>query len=232
MSSRKAAFFDVDGTLIKGLLPCAFPDYLTRKGFFDKKKDNRIQELIRLYREGKLSYRYVSVRVPKLYAAGIKGQKHSEIMKLASTFMKEYSKNIFPYSKGLISLMNRNGFLTIVITSAPAETLPSLRSLGFKRLYGTEMHIRKGIYTGEMKRNLILAEEKKEVITSIIKKYHIDLKSSFAFGDSEQDLAMLSRVGNPVPLNPAPLLREYALKKGWCIPRDVIKEVRELVGRI
>jgi HAD superfamily hydrolase (TIGR01490 family) len=225
---RKAAFFDVDGTLIKGLIICAFPDYLAGRGFFDKKKNERIQELTHLYGEGKISYRYASVRIPKLYAAGIKGQKQSEIMELASAFLREYSKNVFPYSKGLVSLFKRNGFLTIAVSGSPIEAVTPL-NMDFREIQGTEMEVRNGVYTGKVKRNLILAEEKRKVITSLIKKYNIDMKSSFAFGDTEQDLPMLGKVGHPVPLNPAPLLRKHALKKGWCIPKDVLKEVKEML---
>jgi len=228
---RKAAFFDVDGTLIKGFIICAFPDYLARRGFFDRKKNDRIQQLTRLYWEGKITYRYASVRVPKLYAAGIEGQRHSEIMKLASSFIREYSKNILPYSKGLVSLMNRKGFFTIALSGSPIEVVSILKNMSFREIHGTEMRTRNGVYTGKVKRNLIIAEEKKKLLTSLIKKYKIDLKSSFAFGDTEQDLPMLLRVGNPIPLNSNSLLREYALKKGWCIPHDVIQEVKELVGR-
>jgi phosphoserine phosphatase len=38
---------------------------------------------------------------------------------------------------------------------------------------------------------------------------------------------MLGRVGNPVPLNPTTLLREYAIKEGWRIPQNVVKEIKE-----
>ena len=75
----------------------------------------------------------------------------------------------------------------------------------------------------------IKLEEKKELLDSIIRKYKIDLKDSFAFGDTEQDLPMLSRVGNPVPLNPTPLLCKLALERGWHIPKNILKEVKDLL---
>lgn len=227
--TRKAAFFDIDGTLIKGLIICSFPDYLAEKGVFDRNTNEGIQELTRLYSEGKRSYRYISVRIPTLYAIGIKGRRQLEIMKLAPFFMMEYDKNVFSYSQGLISLMNRNDFFTIAVSGSPIEAVSVLKNMGFGKIYGTEMTVREGIYTGKVKRNLIIAEEKRKLVTSIIKKYGIDMKESFAFGDTEQDLPMLRRVGNPVPLNPSPLLREYALKEGWHIPKNVLKGVKELL---
>jgi HAD superfamily hydrolase (TIGR01490 family) len=226
---RKAAFFDIDGTLIKGNLFCAFPDYLSRKGFFDKTANQRIQELWHLYKKGKVTYHYISIRIPDLYGVGIKGKKQSEILEFASAFMRTYN-DLFPYSTSLVYLMNKNNFFTIAVSGAPIEVVSNLKSMAFKKIYGTEIHIRNGIYTGKVKRNLIISEEKRKLLASLIKKYKIDLKKSFAFGDTEQDLPMLSRVGNPIPLNPNPLLRKHAVKRGWYIPKDVMIEVNELVG--
>jgi HAD superfamily phosphoserine phosphatase-like hydrolase len=226
---RKAAFFDIDGTLLKGFIICAFPDYLAGRGFFDKRKNERIQELTRLYWEGKISYRHAGVLIPKLYAAGIKGRRQSEIIKLAPAFMREHSRNMRPYTKGLISLMNKSGFMTIAISASPIEALLELKSIGFMKIYGSEMEVRRGVYTGRLMRDLALSESKREVINSLIKRYGINTRDSFAFGDTEQDLPMLSSVGHPVPLNSNPLLREYAMRKGWCIPKDVLKEVKEIL---
>jgi len=227
-TGRKAAFFDIDGTLIKGLIICVFPDYLAGKGFFDKKMNDRIQELLRLYKKGKVSYRYIAMRIPNLYAAGVKGRRRAEIRKLASAFMRGYRKNIFHYSKRLVSLMNDAGFLTIAISGSPVEAIHALE-MGFREVYGSEMQVGDGIYTGKVGRNLIIAEEKRKLLGSIIRKHRIDLKDSFAFGDTEQDLPMLSRVGNPLPLNPAPLLRNAAKERGWRITSDVLKDVRKLL---
>ena len=36
----------------------------------------------------------------------------------------------------------------------------------------------------------------------IVKKYNIDLSKSYAYGDTNGDITMLRRVGNPVAINP------------------------------
>jgi HAD superfamily hydrolase (TIGR01490 family) len=224
----KAAFFDVDGTLVKGYMILAFPDFLTKKGFFDRKANDRIQSLRRLYSSGKIRYRVLSVKIPGLFAAGIEGQTQSEIEDLATEFTETYSKNIFPYSRKLVSLMNSHGFFTVAVSGSPIEVLKTLE-MGFRETQGTEMEVVNGIYTGRVMRNLIISEGKKRVIASIIDRHAFDLRHSFAFGDTEQDLVMLRLVGNPVTLNPNPLLREEALEKGWRIPRDVVREVKEML---
>ena len=74
---------------------------------------------------------------------------------------------------------------------------------------------------------MIISAEKRKVIDGLLKEYDVDLAHSFAFGDTEQDLPLLSAVGNPVPLNPNELLRNHSEMKGWPIPKDVVREVRE-----
>lgn len=220
----------MDGTLIKGYMILAFPDFLAKKGFFDRKANDRIQNLCRLYSSGKIRYRVLSVKIPGLFAAGIEGQTQSEIEGLAMEFTRIYSKNIFPYSRKLVSLMNNHGFFTVAVSGSPIEVLKTLE-MGFRETQGTEMEVVNGIYTGKVRRNLIISEGKEKVIASIIDRHAFDLGHSFAFGDTEQDLVMLRRVGNPLVLNPNSSLREEALEKGWRIPHDVIGEVKERLHR-
>jgi len=209
-AERKAAFFDVDGTLLKGAIICDFAGYLTRKGFFDKKVNDNIKVQEILYGVGFINYRKVAERIPELYAAGIKGQKQSEIIELASEFMKEYRKNIPQSSKDLVSLMNKKGLLTVGISGSPIETVSFLKDyLGFKEVHGSEMEVVNGVYTGRVKKNLGVQEEKYELLNSLIERYKINSKDSFAFGDTEQDLRMLSKVGNPYLLNPSTGANEW-----------------------
>jgi len=47
----------------------------------------------------------------------------------------------------------------------------------------------------------------------------IDLKESFAFGDSYADLEMLECVGHPVAVNPDSRLKRIAIERGWTIEK-------------
>lgn len=42
-----------------------------------------------------------------------------------------------------------------------------------------------------------------------IKKYDIDMSKSFAYGDTNGDISMLKRVGNPIAINPTRELLTY-----------------------
>jgi putative phosphoserine phosphatase/1-acylglycerol-3-phosphate O-acyltransferase len=45
----------------------------------------------------------------------------------------------------------------------------------------------------------------------------IDLDASYAYGNHQSDIPLLETVGNPVAVEPTPLLRKTARAKGWPI---------------
>ena len=68
-----------------------------------------------------------------------------------------------------------------------------------------------------------------------MKKHNINLIRSFAFGDTEQDLAFLLKVGNPIAVNPNQGLLRIAKEKGWTIcqsEKKIIKKIKSRLDRI
>ena len=63
-------------------------------------------------------------------------------------------------------------------------------------------------FTGEIIR-MWDSENKQRTLDEFVKKYNVDLKNSYAYGDTVGDLSMLKMVGNPVAINPN---REFLLK--------------------
>ena len=54
---------------------------------------------------------------------------------------------------------------------------------------------------------------------SLSAKYGIDLDKSFFYSDSDDDIQLLERVGNPRPLNPNSRLQDIAERRGWPVRR-------------
>lgn len=227
MTPEKLALFDIDGTLLKGLLIMDFPTYMARKGAFDCSMERELSNLARLYAQRRIPYQTLAIKVPELYAKGIEGQVRAKISAMGNDFISESRDRIFAYSKPLVSMMGKRGFVTVAISGSPIEVIRPLEPLGFVKMFGTEMEVQDGKYTGEVQRNLIISTEKQKVIDGLLKEYDVDLVHSFAFGDTEQDLPMLSTVGNPVPLNPNELLRNHAEARGWSVPKEVVPEIRQ-----
>jgi HAD superfamily phosphoserine phosphatase-like hydrolase len=216
---RRASLFDWDGTLTdmkKVFLTNDFVSYLSSLGAATEGSDTDMKNLISLYKSGKIRYRDAVIKVLDVYASSIKGMPVSALNGHARAFAsKVVSSSLHPYSKSLVSLMNGYG-ITIAISGAPHELICALGDLvGFSLSYGSVFGVEKGIFTGKLEQNLAISEGKEATIAKIVKENDIDLESSFAFGDTLEDLPLLSKAGTPVALNPDSALLSVAKDRRW-----------------
>lgn len=213
-----ASFFDLDGTLNKGWLMYEFSKHLVSANLISRENFHKIEKWKNLFFEHKVSYRKIAIKIPRIYAISFKDRREAIVRKEAKHFVKEViDRHLYPYAKTLTTIMKKHG-MTIGISGAPAEIVLLLGEyFDFDLTYGTKLEVDKGIYTGKLKQNLVLRETKEAIIEKIVDEHTIDLHKSFGFGDTEQDLAFLSRVGYPVALNPNQKLLFIAKKKGWTI---------------
>lgn len=235
----KASFFDIDGTLtLKNMfLGTHFPKYLVSKGIFPQNKYEIIENLLQSYFENKITYREVASKLMEIYPTGLKNVSEKKVKKEADNFVKEVvlKQYMYPYTERLTKLMRKYG-VNIGISGAPREVVVSLgKHFSFDFCYGTEAEIKNGVYTGKLKQNLVISEAKESLLNKLVKEKDIDLRKSFAFGDTGQDAPMLSKVGNPVALNPDKDLLDMAKDNGWQVftsEDDIIGEISKKLERL
>src|SRR6266849_5266876 len=85
----------------------------------------------------------------------------------------------------------------------------------FLGVCATRLEEREGRWTGEIDGEAVCGPEKARVIERLAEKHALDLSRSFAYGNSAADRWMLARVGNPVAVNPSPILQRIARAAGW-----------------
>jgi len=226
----KASFFDIDGTLVKGFLITEFSRQLSKKDIFDEKLFVGIENWIKLYKEDKATYRKIVLEIPKIYSKGIKGLEERDVKNEARKFVKVYLKKIIqPYTIDLVKLMKNYG-MTIGISGSPIEIVSLVgKVFNFDLAYGSKFEIKDGVYTGKMRRNFITKEMKDVILKKIIRQNKIDLNKSFGFGDTEQDMSILSKVKYPIALNPNKNLLNIVKSKGWMIfnsNNDVVRVLK------
>ncbi len=225
------SFFDLDGTLSKGLLITEFSKHLVSTNLFPKENYSEIEKWNKLYLEKKVTYRKIAIEKPKIYAFSLKNRAVDDIKREAKVFVEKVKENLlYPYAKELVKLMKKYG-MTILISGSPVEVVTLLGEyFHFDLSYGTELEVKREVYTGKLKQNLIIKETKETILEKIIYENKIDLSKSFGFGDTEQDLSFLSKVGNPVALNPNKELLFIAQKNSWMTFNagdDVINKINE-----
>lgn len=212
----KAAFFDIDGTLINDFAPITFLAMAAEKGLFGQKNKKNLLRSAEQYSKNEITYQALSTIWGENISEGLQGQKQNEILKLNGEFWELIKPKVAFWAEPLISLFNKQGYRTITISGSHIELLSLYKDkFGFSDTFGTIVETKNGVYTGKLITNSVLDTDKHAIFLRFVQDNTIDTAHSFGLGDTEHDLAFLSHVGNPVAVNPTTLLEKYAREHSW-----------------
>lgn len=219
-----AAFFDVDNTLIRGASAFHLAAGLYRRGFFRKR------DLWR-YAFHQLRYRVLGEnkdQIDDLRTEALqimRGHSVAEVTAIAEDIYDQVlCLRIYPGTKRLLDEHVAAGHGVWLITATPVEIASLLaRRLGATGGLGTVAEHADGHYTGRLVGDMLHGEAKAAAVRTLAAERGIDLERSYAYGDSLNDVPILSAVGRPCAINPERRLRRFAAEVGW--------PVREFRGR-
>lgn len=218
MSDRKrAAFFDLDNTLIKGSSFFYFVKGLVDRGALSKRQVARFSwEHAKFIRRGEENSNIVADATRRALTL-ISGRSHSAMLAICEEIVLDFlPKKLFPEMKNRIE---EHQFLeddTWLITAAPSEIADVIaKQLGMTGAIGTKSRVTNGIYSGDLASTAMHGPEKAKAIKEIAFKNNYNLDRSFAYSDSLNDLPMLVSVGNPHAVNPEKDLIRIAQKNKW-----------------
>ena len=219
LTPRRAAFFDVDNTLVRGSTIYFLGRGMYQRGFFTKSDISRfVLANLRFRLTGTEKQDEIN-RFQKSAQDFIGGHNVSEIQAVAQEIYDEYVSPAL--WEGTIEIAQRHlndGVEVWLVTAAPEDmaTLIAER-LGFTGAIGSKAAIEDGHYTGAMNGPLLHGREKATAIQELAKENGFDLANCFGYSDSYNDLPLLLTVGNPSAINPDAKLRIRALQERWPI---------------
>lgn len=195
----RLAFFDIDGVLVKPWLLRRFADYLQSVGLFDSAVLATIDELLVTYKRNG-NYEDLAVKGVELYAYGMKGHSIRIISEASEEFWSMHEQAIiYPHITEIARLISSRCH-SIAVSGTSVEVLsPLCKRLGITDIFGTELTLDNGVFTGEVTKNRALSNSKNEIIEEY-RRDHPDeniWKLSFGFGDTQQDVPLLKYVGFP-----------------------------------
>ncbi|MHB8512002.1 MAG: HAD family hydrolase [Actinomycetota bacterium] len=214
----RAAFFDLDKTLIPGSSL-----FLLARGMYERDY-YRVWDMAR-FAWGQIEFRLLgseqqssmnSSRQAALEFA--KGRHRDEFAALGHEIVEErILPRVYPDIAQVIRQHNESGDLTFLVTAAPIEVAEVIASgLGMSGALGTESELdEQGRYTGRLNSEVLHGPAKARAIEELAHEHGIDLKQSHAYSDSINDLPLLEAVGNPHAVNPDHSLRRIARTRGW-----------------
>ncbi len=214
--SPVAAFFDVDNTIIRGASAFHLGVGLYRRGFF------RTADIVRfgfhqahylMFGENKQQIAEVRDRALSI----MRGRSVAEVLTLAEDVYDEVlALRIFPGTQRLLDQHLRAGHQVWLVTATPTEIGDLIaRRLGATGALGTIAEHTDGFYTGRLVGDMMHGQAKAEGVRTLAEKQGLDLSQSFAYGDSANDVPLLSEVGFPCAINPDTRLRRHAAVVGW-----------------
>lgn len=114
---------------------------------------------------------------------------------------------------------HRNNRDTLVIISATNLfiTQPIAELLGIPHILSTEPEFLNGRYTGQYIGTTTFKEGKVIALREWLEQQQLDLKGSYFYSDSHNDLPLLEQVDHPVAVNPDEKLQKVANERSWPI---------------
>lgn len=215
----RAAFFDVDNTVMQGASIFHLARGLHRRKFFTTR-----DILGAAYKQA--YFRIVGVEDPEHVAEArnsalsfIAGHTVQELEELGEEIFDEaMAHRIWPGTRALAQLHLDQGQRVWLVTAAPIEIASIIaRRLGLTGAMGTVAEHVDGVYTGQLVGDMLHGPAKGEAVKALAAREGLDLSLCSAYSDSYNDLPMLTMVGDPCAVNPDAKLRSHARAEGWRI---------------
>ena len=217
---RKAAFFDVDGTLVRTNIVHAFAYYAMNQGSILGTAWQTAKTLasIPLFMA---TDRFDRKAFNELFYRYYEGQTEDRLETLADELFEDVLEPaIHPGSSQLVGEARRAGCRIVFVTGALDFTVRRLAErLGADDLIANRMRFVQGVATGRVMPPIIEGAHKALVIRDWCVREGVALEKSFAYSDSFSDYPMLAVVGHPAAVNPEPRLARVARAYEWPILR-------------
>jgi HAD superfamily hydrolase (TIGR01490 family) len=216
-SSRSAAFFDLDKTIIAKSSSLAFSKPFQAGGLITRGAMLRSAYAQFVYLVGGADHDQME-KMRQFMSQLTAGWDVATVREIvADTLHHVVDPIVYDEAVSLMEEHRALGRDVIVVSASGAEVVgPIGAMLGADDVIATQMEIVDGKYTGTIE-YYAYAEEKARAITAMAEERGYDLDGSFAYSDSITDLSMLEVVGHPHAVNPDKDLRRAAVERGWPI---------------
>ena len=211
-----AAFYDLDGTLVRTNLVHAFA--------FNARNQQGVLKSVT-----KTAYTLASVPMfiaadfwnrrlfNDLFFVRYKGESEDRLRAMAQELFDTVLKGaIFPGAYELIDKSRQLGLRQVIVTGALDLTVePLARHLKIDDYVTNRLEFVDGYATGRLLPPIMAAATKASWMRIYAEKENLNLSDCYGYSDSLSDLPMLSVVGHPTAVNPDIRLRSTALQHDW-----------------
>jgi HAD superfamily hydrolase (TIGR01490 family) len=215
-----AAFFDVDGTLMRTNITQYYVHIATR-GF------SPLRRFAWMLGVGPTAIYYLLLdkmsrgAFNRVFYRNYRGLEAARVRALAEeVFTTVMQPRLYPAARAAIAAHRARGERVVLVTgSIDFLIAPLARHLGVDaaNTIAVTLAEENGRFTGELTGPPLSDEGKARAVRAYAAREGVDLAAATAYGDSGADLPMLAAVGHAVVVNPKPKLARLAREHGWRI---------------
>lgn len=201
---KKAAFFDIDGTLYReGLITEIFKKLVKYEIIPPEKWYNEVRPDYNRWDKRQGNYDNYLLKMAEIYKKGIIGLHKSQVEFIAKNVVEQKGDRVYTFTRDRIKWHMNMGHQLIVISGSPMELVSQMaKKYGFHHYVGSVYSLdENNTYTGEVI-PMWDSISKENSISKFVKEYDIDLNESYAYGDTAGDVSMLKSVAHPFAINP------------------------------
>ena len=213
-SQKRLAVFDMDGTLLEGDSVTAYLNCLNRNGLIpeDFRKDEQKYKDQFLNGTLDIGFFYRHVLSP------LRGWSRSRIQEfMTGMTATDIAPLIYPEGRKLIARLQQEGFRVIIVSATFDLIVRAVARdiFGVSDIIATATEFRNEVFTGEPLLPYSHQEGKALLLKKTLSENGWSLKDSQGWGDTVNDIAMLSLVEQAHAVNARGKFRDYARSHGW-----------------
>jgi HAD superfamily hydrolase (TIGR01490 family) len=214
--TNKAAFFDIDGTLISTNVVHAYNYYAGNEGSLAGIAKRTVGMVANLPIFGVLNL-IDRKTFNEYFYRSYEGLSEDRLLSLSEDLFEDVIKPaIFSKASDLIDEARRAQCRIVFVTGALDFTMrPLARYFGVEALIANKMQFVGGRATGKVIPPIIEGANKADAMRTYCEANGVSLVKSHAYSDSASDYAMLTAVGRPTAVNPDIRLRALARSYNW-----------------
>ena len=229
---RRAAFFDLDKTLIPGSSL-----FLLARGAYERDMF-RVRDLLR-FGWGQFMFRLRGESESNMERTRegtlnfVTGRSQAELLEWGREIANErILPLVYQDIVQVIESHRERGDLTFLVTAAPIELAETIvTELGMDGAVATISEVdENGFYTGRLVGGVMHGPAKAKAVVEMAAERGVELAECAAYSDSINDLPLLQSVGHPHAVNPESELRRIALTRGWPIHELRTRRKALLIG--
>jgi HAD superfamily hydrolase (TIGR01490 family) len=213
-----AAFYDMDGTLVRTNLVHAFAFNARNQQGVVRSALKTVATLVSVPMFMAADF-YNRRLFNDLFFIRYKGESEDRLRFLAQELFDTVIKpSIFPGAYELIDKSRQLGLRQVLVTGALDLTVqPLAKHLKIDDYVTNRLEFVDGYATGRLLPPVMAAATKASWMRIYAEKEKLNLSDCYSYSDSMSDLPMLSVVGHPTAVNPDIRLRNTALQHDWPI---------------